>query len=157
MLQLDLSDFFITKPQAVDFNNRLSLVSRRIYETGFSLETALLEQLGLEKKDSFFALLRNNEVNTESNSALADFFTLLADHVSKLPIATISLAFEPTEKILRSLSEWFTLNINRQVLFDIKIDPDLLAGAAITYNGKYFDFSVKSQFDQLITRALTPA
>jgi F0F1-type ATP synthase delta subunit len=154
MLQLDLSDFFTTKPQAVDFSNRLAVVLEHIYATGFNLESVLLAQFGIEKKDKFMTLLRDQEIDSNSNSALQNFLGLLQDVISKLPVATLTLAFEPTDTVLHNLSEWFTLNANRQVLFDIKIDPTLIAGAAITYNGKYFDFSVKSRFEQVLTETL---
>lgn len=154
MPQLDLSDFFTTKPQAVDFSNRLATISKQVYETDFNLEIALLGQFGIEKKDKFVTFLRNNDVNTQVNSALEEFFSLLQQKISQLSVATLTLAFEPEAKIIQSFSQWFTLNTNRQVLFEIKIDPHLLAGAAITYNGKYFDFSIKSKFDQLVSDTL---
>jgi F0F1-type ATP synthase delta subunit len=151
MNKLDLSDFFTTKAQSVDFSTRLSAVSQQVFATGFSLETTLIDQFGLQKKDKFIALLRDNTVKVESNSALQEFFAQLQTQISSLPVATITLAFEPDETALRDLSEWFFQNLNRQVLFDIQIDPDLIAGTAVLFNGKYQDLSVKGKFNQILT------
>ena len=151
MNKLDLSDFFTTKAQSVDFSTRLSAVSQQVFATDFNLETTLIDQFGLQKKDKFIALLRDNTVKVESNSALEEFFALVQTQISSLPVATITLAFEPDETALRDLSEWFFQNLNRQVLFEIQIDPDLIAGSAILFNGKSRDFSVKEKFGQILT------
>jgi F0F1-type ATP synthase delta subunit len=152
---LDLSDFFSTKAQSVDFSTRLSAVSQQVFATNFNLEATLIDQLGLQKKDKFITLLRDNSVKVESNSALQEFFGQIQTQISSLQVATITLAFEPDETALRDLSQWFFQNLNRQVLFEIQIDPDLIGGVAILYNGKYQDLSVKSRFSQILTDTIT--
>ncbi len=154
MDQLNLSDFFTTRPQAVDFSTRLSAVSDQVYSAGFNLESALLAQFGLSKKDKFMTLLRDQAVNHESNSSLQEFLTRVREKIAALSVVTLTLAFEPDEKILYELSEWFVLNINRQVLLDINVDPDLIAGAAVTFAGKFQDFSVKPKFNEILTGVL---
>jgi len=42
------------------------------------------------------------------------------------------------------------LNMKKHVLFDIKIDPTLIAGTTMTYAGKYMDFSIKPVFDAVL-------
>jgi F0F1-type ATP synthase delta subunit len=151
MEQLDLSDFFTTKPGATDFAARLATLSQLVYETGFNLENSLLEQFGIHKKDKFIELLRDNNVNVESNSALQEFMTKVCNKATSLPAVLLTLSFEPNETILREISSWFVLNTNRQVLLDIQVDPRLIAGAHITFNGQFRDFSAKAKFDQLLT------
>jgi len=155
MDQLDLSDFFTTKSESLDFSTRLSNIGRRVYETDFNLESMLLTEFGIQKKDRFLSLLRNNQINTTSNSNLSEFFNLITQKISSLPIVTLSIAFEPDSQSLQDLSQWFTLNINRQVIFEIIVDPKLIAGAAITYNGRYEDYSAKSKFAQILSHGYT--
>jgi hypothetical protein len=154
MVKLDLSDFFTTKAQAVDFTTRLSTISQAIYATDFNLEEALIDQFGLQKKDKFIALLRNNEIKVDSPTALQEFLNQVGSLVSSLPTTSLTLAFEPDEEVLHEFSKWFFLNTSHQVLFDIQVDPNLIAGAAVSYNGKYKDLSVKPQFDQILAAAL---
>ena len=47
------------------------------------------------------------------------------------------------------------INLKKQVLFDISVDRKLIAGAAITYKGKYKDFSIKPKVNEIITKILT--
>ncbi len=151
---LDLSYFFTTKNEASEFSARLTAVLEKVYEVNFNLEKALQTQFGIKKKDKFIALLRENEIPVESNSALIDFINKIKDSIASLPIATLTLAVEPNESMLKAISSWFLLNLNKQILFEIQIDPDLVGGAAINYQGKYYNFSVKPEFEKICTDAL---
>lgn len=148
MEQFDLSDFCTTKAQAADFSSRLENVVQQIYATDFNLDNCLLEQFGIQKKDKFSTLLRDNEVNIEANSELQGFIHKVIEKVNSLPVVDLTLAFEPDQSTLRDLSEWFILN-NKQVLFEIKIDKEIIAGAIIDYNGKHKDFSARSTFERI--------
>jgi F0F1-type ATP synthase delta subunit len=149
MEDLDLSGFFKTQAQSVDFFTRLSTISEKIYKTGFNLEKVLTDQLGIQKKDKFMILLRDNKVSLSSNAALKDFISQVQEKISSLPTVSLTLAFEPKEDTLKSLSNWFPANINKQVLLDIKVDPEIIAGAYVSYKGKCSDFSIKPVFDQI--------
>ena len=154
MEEIDLSVFFHTKAQANDFSIRLSSLSEKLYETDFNLEKILIDNLGIEKKDKFMSLLRNSNVNTGSVSDLKTFFDKLQEDITKLPIFSLALAFEPTEETLKLLDEWFMLNIKKHYIFDISVNPELIAGTAINFNGKYLDCSIKLKFDKIIQDAL---
>lgn len=156
MDQLDLSFFFQTKAQASDFSARLSLIMEKIYNTTFDLEKTLIDQLGLKKKDAFMSLLRENKIDSKNATAIKTFITSLIEYTNKLPVLSLVVAFEPKEKTLQKLSQWSVLNLNKQAIFDITVDPTLIGGAAIDFNGKHMDFSIRPQFDQIVTDALTP-
>jgi len=152
---IDLSNFFNTKAEANDFVTRLATISENLYQTDFTIEHALMEAFGIKKKDIFILLLREQGIPLDATSALKEFFCQLAKSVATFPVLTITVSFEPKEQTLKTLSTWFVVNTKRQVIFDIQVDPSLLAGAAITFNGKFFDFSVRSHFDQIFNDALT--
>jgi len=156
MDQLDLSDFIKTKSQALDFSIRLSLISQKFFETDFTLQKELLEQLGMHKTDRFIALLRENKVNETSIDSLKIFFNLLQMKISSLPVITMKLAVEPKEKTLQTLSQWFFLNVKKQVLFDITIDPEIIGGADIYFDSKFLDFSVKTSFNRIVREVTEP-
>jgi hypothetical protein len=149
MEEISLSDFFHTKPQATDFSIHLATISEDIYHTDFNLEKALIEHFGIKKKDQFISLLRNNKINIYSNSELKTFFDKIQATISNLPLLSLAIAFEPSEETLKALSEWLILNIHKEVLFDITVDTKLIAGATISFNGKYAECSIKPKFDQI--------
>jgi hypothetical protein len=41
------------------------------------------------------------------------------------------------------------------MVLDIKVDRNLIAGAAVFYNGKYSDFSIKKKFDEVLKNVIS--
>jgi F0F1-type ATP synthase delta subunit len=155
-MELDLSGLFTTKTEALSFSTRLSSISEKIYQTSFSLEKALTEEFGIEKKEKFMVLIRENKIHPDANSELKSFIDTIIEKIASLPVMTVTIAFEPPAKTLISFSQWFILNLNKQILFDIHVDPTLIAGAALTFQGKFTDLSIRPQFDQILTKVLAP-
>lgn len=147
---LDLSDFITTKGEANDFLARLTAISDKLYQTEFNLKKAITEQFGVAKSDRFLTLLRDNNINAETLPAVKDFLQKIQEQVSKLPVIAIAMAFEPSEQTLKDLSEWFLVNMKKQMIFDITVDHSLVAGATITYNGKFTDFSIRPTFQRIL-------
>jgi hypothetical protein len=152
---LDFSNFFQTRSQANDFSARLETITEQAYHTTFNIEKALMEQFGIAKKDKFLTLLRDNKVGVDQIKPIKDFIKKVQTIIASLPVVPITIAFEPKEQTLQLLSEWFMVNLKKQVLFDITVDRKLIAGAAITFNGKYRDFSIKTKFNETTNRVLT--
>jgi hypothetical protein len=150
MDQVDLSDLFTTRVEANDFLARLTTISELFFKNGFNLEKALIDQFGVNKSDRIIAILRQNNINPESIPAVKDFFFILMSKISSLPVLTLTIAFEPTAQTLKNLSEWFFMNMHKQMLFDIKVERSVIAGAHIRYNGKFFDFSIKSTYEKVL-------
>ncbi len=154
MENLDLSPFCKTKAQANEFLGKLAAISEKAYETDFNLEKVALEQLGMQKKDSFLQLLSQNNISLTDVNQLKTFLTQLQEMVSKLPVLSLIIAFEPKEESLKAFSDWFFLNVKKQVLFAITVDRSLIGGATISYNGKHLNCSIQSSFEQILTDAL---
>jgi F0F1-type ATP synthase delta subunit len=155
METINLSAFFSTKAQANDFLNRLSEVAKAAYQTNFDLEKVLTEQLGFKKKDLFIAILRDNKIQIESGPAVKAFLEELQEKIKSLPVLPLTLAFEPSEQTFKALSDWFELNLNKQLILDVSVDKKMIAGAAITFNGKFFDYSIRPRFEQIVKNVMT--
>lgn len=149
MEQIDLTDFFSTRSQATDFAARLSLVAEKTYELDFDLEKSLQKQFGIIKKDKFITLLRKNEIPLDSRSDLNSFLENIQNLISDMSTADITLAIDPSDEILKNISNWFLLKLNKQILLDINIDPKIIAGASIGFQGKQLDASIGSLFNEV--------
>jgi len=151
---MDLSNFFRTKTQSDDFKNRVAKISEMAYQTNFNLEQALIEEFGLERKDRFLTLVRDNKIDTASASHIKAFMDKIQTEIAAIPLVPLTIAFEPKEQTLKALCDWFELNVKKQVIFDISVDKKMIGGANITFNGKFLDLSIKSKFDQIVTSVL---
>lgn len=155
MDQFDLSTFCHTKAEARDFASRVATLSDAVYRTDFHLETALARIFGLQKKDALLNLMRTSGRTFTTPADFKNFLSSLQSQLNSLPVLSLSLAFEPTDATLKLLTDWFLLNSNRHVLFEISVDPTLIAGVAIRYNGRYVEYSVKPTLQRIIAEALT--
>lgn len=157
MEQIDVTYFCKTKAQALDFSTRLTAVIGQLYENNFNLEQALSDAFGIQKKEKFMKLFRENNVNTEKVDALKAFLLKMQDTVSKLPVLELTIAFEPKEKILQAITDWYALTTKKQILLNISIDPELIAGAKINFKGRYLDASLKPVFEKILQDTIQPA
>lgn len=148
---LDLSGFFVTKSQANDFVRGISNIIDKMYELNFNLENAFAQEFGIDKRDKFVQLLHEN---THKNLSLKDYLNSFIEQVKTLPELDITIAFEPNNDTLKAISQWFIISYGKQVLININVDKNIIAGASINYQGKYKDYSFKSVFDGVVNREL---
>ena len=154
MINVDLSEFFTTKRQAADFEMALSNIESGLYETSFDLEKVLKNNLGINKKDKFLILLRENHISLDSNSDIKDFFSLVRKSIASMSEVTLIIAIEPNEDILKTVSDWFVLNLESQVLINPEVNRAVVGGAEVYYQGNHFDASVKNIFNKICTKNL---
>lgn len=152
--KIDLSEFFITKNQANEFLQSINKVIDGLYEVNFKLENVLSEELGIDKKDKFLAFLRENKMSNSSQENLKDFLEKLQQTIREIPVVNLNIAFEPNQETLKSILQWFSFSLNKQVILDIKVERALIAGATINYNGKFKDYSVKLIFNKITEQSL---
>jgi len=69
------------------------------------------------------------------------------DIIENLPLVTITLATVlPKEEIPR-LGQWFRRHVNREVLLEIRRDPQIIGGCQIIWQGEEGDFSLRKKFE----------
>lgn len=61
----------------------------------------------------------------------------------------LTLAIDPSEDIISEVYEWASKNISEDMVLDINIDKSILGGVQISYQGKYFDYTLKKTIDQV--------
>ncbi len=59
-----------------------------------------------------------------------------------LPIVKLEIAFSPSEEFLQKISNWMEKNLGKKVILDVTVNPKIIGGAIIEYQGKWRDFSL---------------
>ncbi len=80
-------------------------------------------------------------------------FSAMSEHIDKfisnLNPLTIYFVFVPEEKQIEEVGKWLRQNLkNDRLIFNVKIDPALIGGCAIVYNGVYKDYSLKEKISK---------
>ena len=52
---------------------------------------------------------------------------------------------------IAKISLWAKKNIGRDVILDLAVDPDVLAGVKFSFNGKFKSYSLKEEFEKAIS------
>lgn len=60
----------------------------------------------------------------------------------------LTLAFLPSKSLVKKLALWFKKNFGSKVVLDIQVDPKILGGAILSFNGYYRDFSLKKKLER---------
>ena len=58
-----------------------------------------------------------------------------------LKVLKMTIASEPTRSNVVAYVAWVKKNLGEDVILDISVNPNLIAGAQIVWNGKYQDYS----------------
>lgn len=94
--------------------------------------------------EGFFNLVSLQEFQGSFQS-LEDKFNSLNLTIVYLPFIVNEETMISGEKnLLSSIGGWFKENLGKNTIIDIRFNPDLIAGAAISYGGVYKDYSIHS-------------
>lgn len=77
------------------------------------------------------------------------FLKLLRDHLIALPKIHFKLAIEPSSKTISKISLWLKENLKKKFILSFEIDPKIIGGAIIEYQGRVFDFTLSKEIQNL--------
>ncbi len=70
------------------------------------------------------------------------FFEELKKYLHSLPQIKLELAFVPSKKFLIKVKKWLKETTGQEIVLDIIVNPEIVGGANIEYQGKYLDCSL---------------
>jgi hypothetical protein len=72
--------------------------------------------------------------------------------LKKVDLIQLTLAYSPTTDDLTRYHAWFTHELKRPILLDVKTDPRLIAGFTAMYNDRLLDYSAHALVPQMQAR-----
>ena len=114
-------------------------------------DSSWLKSLPLDFITQFTDGLINNGLINKDN--VYKIFEDLEKETLKLTPLTLYLTFEPDDatlsQICKRAREIFTgTSVSKLLIFDIKYDPRLIAGTALSFKGVYRDYSLRSKIEE---------
>lgn len=92
------------------------------------------------------------EIRKSAGSSRASrevFLGNLTEKIKSLPQVDLTIAFEPTTEVITDIYDWLKQNIGFSIL-NIEIERGIVAGALISYKGKYFDGSIRKNIEEVV-------
>ena len=76
----------------------------------------------------------------------------LEDYLKSLKEINITLAFEPSKGVIDKIYDWVVKNVGEDVIVNMSIQNNILGGAVISFNGRYFDYSLEGKLEKAFSK-----
>jgi hypothetical protein len=135
----DVLTLIKTKEDLVLLEEAIDRVYGALYTKSFKTKLR-----GIVSKELFDILEKDFSKMGWELKQTRNYLEKLKEQLSKIDIAEITLAFKPSEEFLSTLSMWTGNNLGKNTIPDIVVDPNIIAGLRITYQGRLKDFSFRN-------------
>jgi F0F1-type ATP synthase delta subunit len=115
------------------------------------LELLLGSFYGIGEKGIKFALenkIRKTTAETVKSASETEVRET-KEQLENLSVVSLALAFEPSLLQLKTIVDWIRSNGVPDCVLDLRIDPKIIAGAIVSYKGKYKDLSFQTAYEQI--------
>ncbi len=148
--QVDLTtsvlETIATTEDASELNEQIDRLLTTIYQTERSdIATALDATLStnISKSIKNYLYKTNTILTNEEEVRLS--LKKLQEEVRHANILSLTLAFSPTKKMVTNISQMVKHEFGENILIELSVNPELVGGAVIIYNGKYIDLSLQKK------------
>lgn len=80
------------------------------------------------------------------------FLEQLRKSLLSLPIASLETALELDRETIQKISQWFSQNLNKKIILEVKINPKIVGGIILEYGGKIWDGSLRKKIKEEIKK-----
>lgn len=129
------------------FLRQLDNLSQVLYKTRPSIEQKIEDNLDYTLKDKMITLLEECGAIDSGIDEVEKVLDEIRADIKEYPTLRMEVAYTPTSSHVMHLAEWIQYNLKRKILIDVIVNPDLIGGAVIGYNGKMFRHTLKEMID----------
>ncbi len=130
------------------FYKEIDTIISSLFKSQASFENIIKDILSPNKADSFLSYFQELHVDVKNPVAIQEALLQLKILGNQIPVIHMTLAFEPTNAVLKSISLWFSRREQKKVILDLTLERQLLGGAFISYDGLYKDYTLKAKIDR---------
>ncbi len=150
MSEFTLPFALATTHEANQYINALeTLQSEEYLQTKVTFNQVLTTLLPYTLSEKLQRALQTSGILDKNQSEQQTYFEKLKEKIKSLPQVKLTLAFVPTQDFLQECCKDLSTILKQPVLIDLTIDQAIIAGAQISYNGKYIDATTKHQLEIL--------
>jgi len=139
----------ITKEDFLLFIEEINLLEQVVFK---NIEVPLWKRVKGKVREEFRNELQKLEkegIISASPNQQFSFFDEFKNYLQKIPQVKLEIAFEPSEDFLLRIKKWFKEENHQEVILDITVNPKIVGGAIIEYQGYFRDFSLVKEMDKL--------
>lgn len=136
--------------------NNLSLLIEKLIAALYSTEgtrfaSIIRDDMPLSTVKAIQQVAQNANITWNSPTTVKAFLSTIQQILTEAPVLHVTLSSEPTQDLLETMSTWARQELDSHSLLAISLDPGILGGICLSYNGHFLDLSVRSELDSYFT------
>lgn len=135
--------FIKTRNEAASLQDKLTIISADLFKSDKTIAEVLGQRLPSGKIGMIQAIADKYNVNQDNKSDMQELLQQINDAIDDLPLAHLIIAIDPNVQTVQAIHHWFYRTLKKPAVIDIDVDPSLIAGSVISFNGKLRDYSLK--------------
>jgi F0F1-type ATP synthase delta subunit len=139
----NITDTIITVDQAGMYSQQIDEVIRLLFTNKTSVTDLFNKYLSLELKETVQECMDKEKMNVRDREKIKEFLTNINTSISKIPVITLTVAIFPKYKFVKQISDWLRKEAGNSMLLKINVEPSIIGGTVIQYNGIYKNYSLE--------------
>lgn len=144
LIYKDIFSVIKTKDQAEEFKEQCNVLLAQIYEVDKKpLEAAIDSLFTNQFAVTLKKILNSLQVNQNDGHVLKQCFSEIKKVLDEADVIVVTLGITPTAELLEDIADMVRTSFaNDCILLESKVDPHILGGAQIIWQGKYLDYGL---------------
>lgn len=120
-----------------------------IFETNNQSFDKALKSISIDTAKKINDAISKNGINTANKELIRNFLDGLKKLLGKFKTIRLIISIDPSHNVIENIHNWVVSNLGEGYLLDIETNQNLLGGAIIEFDGKYKDFTVKKDLENV--------
>jgi len=146
----DLAKKIKTKEELIFYLEELSRAQQAVFKQGGVLLSEKLKGKISEELKNFFERMEKKGMLSKNPEQQYSFLEKIKKYLLSLSEVKLEIAFSPSNDFLKEISLWFEKELGQKVILDLTVNPKIVGGAIIEYQGKWRDYSIAKEIDKSI-------
>lgn len=148
-----MNDYSLSSIKTLEERKRLyseiSLVLDVLFRQQADLEKILDTKVSPQLRTYILSLLQGKPLDEALREKIAKTLAEIKNKAEGLQAITLTLAFEAQQSTIDKISSFARQTLGENIIIEINVEPNILGGAIIVFNGLYHDYSLKTKLEEV--------
>lgn len=147
-MQSDVWEQIRTKSELQEAITQIQLLKDGLYQRPGEFTKILENTVSSRFAEIIRRELHGQELNAD-NDNLKNLLREMENNLRQFKTLKLIIAKELSDSIIGQLHDWIYQNFGKDIVLDLEIDPSVIGGAKIYFQGKYGDFTLDKKLSEI--------
>lgn len=148
-----MNDYPLSSIKTLEERKRLyseiSLILEVLFRQQADLEKILDTKVSPQLRTYILDLLQGKPLDEALRERIAKTLAEIKKKAEGLQAITLTLAFEAQQSTIDRISSFARQTLGENIIIEINVEPGIIGGAIIVFNGLYRDYSLKTKLEEV--------